>query len=190
MNQVDQNGTPVLIDEDTGEVLATAFFKTPYNHDRDAESDRTGLVCLDKSLTDQSFKEEVDINTIVDRIRRTGEVPITLPEHFGDGTNIPTLFDARMRIAENNATFYKLPPEIREEFLNDPGRWESQVMKDLDAGNLDNLARMGVDIRDLPVYGYKPPAAPQEGSPAPGAPGPAPAPSGASAPASGPSGAK
>lgn len=175
----DNNGVPCLYDDDTGELLATAYFKTPYNHDRDAESLRVALTTPEPSLTDQSFKDETDINTIMERVLQTRELPLALPEHFGDATQIPTLFDARMRITESNKTFYNLPAKIREEFMNDPGRWESQVAKDLDNGDIENLKRMGLDISDLKVVirtPTKPPAAPQAGTPAPGAPEPAAAP--------------
>lgn len=165
------NGQQVLVDDETGEILDQVFFKTPYNHDRDAESERTGLVCNDESLADQSFKEDADINVIMDRVKKGAEIPITLPEHFGDGTQIPDLLEAHTKIAENNRVFYNLDPRIREEFMNDPMRWMVQVRKDLDEANLDNLKRMGMDVSDLTVIAArKPPAAPQGGSPAPGAP--------------------
>lgn len=159
------------ISED-GEVLdtncedcPTVYFKTPYNHDTTTEAKRVALTCNDKSLTDQSFKDEVEINTIVDKLLKTGEVTVPLPEHYGNQSDIPTLYEARQRIAENNATFYKLPPRIREEFLNDPARWEAQVEFDLAQGNDENLRTLGIDIYK------KPPEAPQAGTPAPGAPG-------------------
>lgn len=149
-----------------GEIIDTncdecvVFFKTPYNHDRDAEAKRTALYCKDPSLTDQSFKEEVDINTIIERVMQGQELPVSLPEHFGDQAAIPTLYEARSRIAENNATFYNLAPDIRAEFLNDPGRWEDQVRKDLAAGNLANLDRMGLDTGNWIVQARpKPPEA-------------------------------
>lgn len=142
----DKNGNLLLVDDETGEVLAEPFFKTPYNHDRNAESDRTGLACKDPTLTDQSFKEDADINTIIDRALKGQEFPIVLPEHFGNGVGIPSLYEARSRIAESNATFYNLPPKIREEFLNDPGRWEQQVITDLANGNTENLQRMGLTL--------------------------------------------
>jgi len=151
----------------------TVYFKTPYNHNRNAESNRVALTTPEPSLTDQSFKEDADINVIIARAQK-GELPVVLPEHFGNASEIPTLFEARSRIAESNATFYKLAPQIREEFLNDPARWERQVLKDLDEANLDNLRRMGVSIDDVVVVPRPaPPAAPQGGSPAPGAPAPA-----------------
>lgn len=163
--------------DEEGELLySTPLFKTPYNHDRMAESNRTGLSTKDPSLTDQSFKEDADINVIMERVMKTKEIPLALPEHFGDATQIPTLFDARMRIAESNATFYKLPAKIREEFLNDPGRWEAQVVKDLNDANVENLKRMGINTDDIHVIAQVAPKVPQPATPAAGTPdNPAPA---------------
>lgn len=164
----DIEGTPALVDLLTGEVLQIPFFKTPHNHNRNIESDRTATRCEDPSLTDQSFKDEVDINVIVERALKGQEVPIVLPEHFGIDDR-PTYLEIQERMAENAKTFYNLDPETRYEFQNNPARWMDQVRKDLDAGNLDNLARMGIDIGDLEVRSYKaPPTTAQAGTPAPG----------------------
>lgn len=164
------NGNQVLVDDETGEIIDQVFFKTPNNHDTLAESLRTSTYCEDPSLTDQSFKEEVNINTIMDRVKAGAQLPITLPEHFGDATTIPQYIESVQKIAENNATFYNLAPAIREEFMNDPTRWTVQVMKDLDKGDLNNLKRMGINIDDLQVYTTAKPAAPQEAISSPGAP--------------------
>lgn len=125
------------------------FFKTPFNHDTNKESDRTGLKCEDTSLADQSFKEEVDINNIMDKVKAGAQLPVTLPEHFGDAFQIPTLLEARTRIAENNATFYKLAPELRAEFLNDPSRWETSVAAAVANNDLDELERYGIDMSEV-----------------------------------------
>lgn len=166
-----------------GEILDTAcedcvvFFKTPYNHNRNAESDRTGLECKDKSLTDQSFKDETDINTIIDRLKRGQEVQVPLPEHFGPDQRV-TLYEARVRIAENNATFYNLEPAVRAEFGNDPAAWERQVAKDLANGNIEGLQKMGLDPdRILVREPTQPPEAAPGVTPAPGTPATAPEPS-------------
>lgn len=139
------------------------FFKTPHNHDTLAETMRTSLVCQDKSLTDQSFKEDADINTIIDRAKQGHEFPVPLPEHFGVDERVD-LYTARSRIAESNATFYNLPPHVRAQFMNDPGRWEQSVLAALDKGDRQQLREMGLDVPE-------PPAAPQEAISSPGAPG-------------------
>ena len=42
----------------------------------DALSFSSGLACDDPSLTQQQFKEESDINNIVDRFMKTGHLPL------------------------------------------------------------------------------------------------------------------
>lgn len=144
------------------------FFKTPYNHDRDAEAARTALYCKDVTLTDQSFKEEADINVIIERLKQGAEIPVTLPEHFGDQSMIPTWLETQNRIAENNKTFYNLDPDVRSEFLNDPARWADHVKKQLQEGNLPELDRMGLDTGNWIVQTRpRPPEAATGGPPVP-----------------------
>lgn len=178
-----------IVDEETGEVLVTeAFFKTPWNHDTNVESNRTGLLCTDRSLVDESFKDESDINLIVQRVMKGMEVPVVLPEHFGNADDIPTLLDARTRIAETNAIFYNLPPKLRERFNNDPGYWEHLVIQELGSGNAEQLRALGVDPSNLLPETTQ---GALGGSPAPAAPGSgSPAPAGDAAPPTAPQGAK
>lgn len=154
MKLTDKTGTPILVDEETGEVLAIAF-KTPYNHDVLEEARRTALTCNDPSLAQQSARDETDINTIVSRFLSTGTLPeITLPPQFGDFTNVENDYlTAQRRIAETNATFYQLDAHIRAEFANDPARWQRQVMHHLDNGNRAELRAMGLNIPDPPNPG-------------------------------------
>lgn len=150
----------MIVDEGCEDCVV--FFKTPYNHNTDVEAYRTATQTptTEKSMTDQSFKEDADINTIMERIKQGHEYPIALPEHFGADERVD-LFTARSRIAESNRTFYNLPAEIRSEFLNDPAIWERQVARDLNTGDFENLRRMGIDIPD-------PPEVDQGATPAPG----------------------
>lgn len=164
-------GRPVLVDEDTGEVLAEVFFKTPFNHDTDAVSVESGHEPVGESLTIQSAKEEVDINNIVDRFTKTGLIPqIDLPARFGDWTNLQSWHETQSRIAETNAVFYELDPQIRMEYQNDPGRWERAVMDELQAGRLDKLKEMGIDAGTWrPEPKNDPPGASQPGGTGEGA---------------------
>lgn len=144
------NGKQCLIDDETGEVLSEVFFKTPYNHDTNAESDRCGLLCEDESLTDQSFKDDADINNIVSRFLKTGHMPVPIPTTFGDATDRPqSWLEIQQVLAANNATFYKLLPDIRAEFQNNPALWMDQIERDLATGDMDNLDRIGMETKQL-----------------------------------------
>ncbi|WNK15041.1 MAG: internal scaffolding protein [Microvirus sp.] len=133
--------------------MKTPFFKTPYNHDTDAESDRTGLACKDPSLTLQSQSEEANINTIVRRFGLTGELPI---EHqrqaeYLDLTNEPNDFtDMQINLAQARARFYELPAVRRADYLNNPAKWLEDVNSAIDRGDRDTLRAMGVQIEPAP----------------------------------------
>lgn len=149
MKRLTEDGEIVDINCEDCVIGVMPFWKTPHNHNTNNESDRTATTCKETSLTDQSFKQEADINFIMEQYGKGKAPNIVLPEHFGDAFAIPTLLEARTRIAQNNATFHSLAPEIREEFLNDPARWEERVIKDVADGNLDDLERMGIDMTQV-----------------------------------------
>lgn len=159
------------------------FFKTPFNHDTNAESDRTGLACADPSLTKQEFKEDADINNIIARFQQTNELPpIPLPEHFMDIRNRQTYLQVQEHMAEANAIFYKLPAQLRAEHLNDPARWADAVVKAVEAGDLEKARKLGIDEPEPKPF-VKPKETASGGTPAPapskGAPGAPKAPDGA-----------
>lgn len=81
-----------------------------------------GFECMDPSRTQQQFKEECDVNNIIERYVNAG-IPITertdaiygdfadMPQDFGEMVNIVN--DARQKFAD-------LPSNIRDRFDNDP----------------------------------------------------------------------
>ncbi|QCQ84987.1 internal scaffolding protein [Blackfly microvirus SF02] len=146
------HGSLDLIDDETGEILETGVFKTPFNHNTNVESDRVSLKCEDKSLAIQSAKDECDINVILERFMKSGQPPpFALPEHFGDYSQVHNQFEARSKIAEANAIFYKLDADTRTEFQNDPARWEETVLAALARGDAERLQAIGIDIQAAPV---------------------------------------
>lgn len=148
-------------------------WKTPWNHDTNFESDRTALFCADDSLTKQEFKEETDINNILDRFMRNNEPPpIPLPEHFGDTTVNETYHQMQNRLAEASAMFYRLPADSRAEHLNDPTRWADAVVKAVENNDVERLARLGIDATRKPQAAEGPPPAPVSTPATPAAPTP------------------
>ncbi len=118
------------------------FLRTPYNYDRDAASDESGLACSDPTLAQQQFRDEADINTILERFGRTGEVivPVRAPE-FGDYSEVTDYHTAMNMIIEAQNAFDALPARIRREFGNDPGRFVDFVS---DEKNRDKALEMGL----------------------------------------------
>lgn len=89
---------------------------------------------LGECIVQQQFKDEVDVNTIV---RRFGipERPVVAPGGvFGDFTGIEDYQSAAARVAAVESGFMALPPEVRERFGNDPGRFAREAGELSDEG--------------------------------------------------------
>jgi phage internal scaffolding protein len=101
----------------------TVFLRTPYNYDKDAASNESGLHCEDASLAQQHYKEECDINTILEKFNITGLLPeTTLSPRYGDFTGIGDYHTALNRVIAAQEEFEALPAQIRARFDNDPAQ--------------------------------------------------------------------
>jgi phage internal scaffolding protein len=99
----------------------TVFLRTPYNYDKDAASNESGLHCEDASLAQQHYREECDINTILQKFNITGLIPETpLSPRYGDFTGIGDYHTAMNRVIAVQDEFEALPAQIRARFDNDP----------------------------------------------------------------------
>ena len=101
--------------------MKTVFCRSAYNYDMDLASDQAGLKCLDSSLTQQQFKEESDINTIVDRFMKSGVLPT--PTNMPQYVDYEGVFDFQsamnaVRAADEN--FMRMDAKIRARFNNSP----------------------------------------------------------------------
>ena len=102
---------------------------------------------------DQSFKESSNINTIIDKAKRTGTLA-HINEHaqfYADMTE----FDyetARNEIARTDSAFYELSAEVRAEFNNDPGKfrnWAAPLTAAEVAEKIPELAQPGKQFPDV-----------------------------------------
>ena len=101
----------------------TVFLRTPYNYDKDAASNESGLHCEDASLAQQHYKEECDINTILEKFNITGLLPENpLSPRYGDFTGIGDYHTAMNRVFAAQEEFEALPAQIRARFGNDPAQ--------------------------------------------------------------------
>lgn len=100
--------------------MKTVFMRTAYNYDTNAASDESGLKCEDPTLAKQSFKEECDINTIVERFGITGELPenVAAPQ-YRDFEGVFDFHSAMNAIAKANEAFDQMPAQVRAKFHND-----------------------------------------------------------------------
>lgn len=110
-----------MIDRATGEIVE---LRTPYNYDVDAVSEETGTDCGPETKTQQQFKDEVDINTIVDRFMAAGELPPQL--QFPTEQDFTETFDFQTSmnvIVKARESFMELPAKARARFDNDPQKF-------------------------------------------------------------------
>lgn len=140
------------------------FVRSPYNYDRDEASKAAGLRIPEdeEDMTQQHFKDETDINVIMDRFGVTGELPnnIRMPQFsdFIETEDYQTSMNAVRQAAES---FMKLDPKVRERFGNNPQLF---VEFCADEKNYDEAAKMGLVpptpvpvITDMPEYLGGPP---------------------------------
>ena len=118
------------------------FLRTPYNYDRDAASNESGLACEEPSLTQQHFKDETDINNILRQFNITGLLPeAPLSPRYGDFTGIVDYHSALNAVIAAESEFEALPAELRARFENDP----AQLIDFLsDVNNKDEAIRLGL----------------------------------------------
>ena len=101
----------------------TVFLRTPYNYDRDAATNESGLACEEPSLAQQHHRDECDINNILRQFNITGLLPEqTLSPRYGDFTGIGDYHTAMNRVLAVQDEFEALPAQIRARFDNDPAQ--------------------------------------------------------------------
>lgn len=133
------------------------FVRTPYNYDMDEASVESGLACLDESLAQQQFKEESDINTIVERFGLNGELPVqpVMPQ-YGDFSGVNDFQSAMNAVLKAQADFMELPAKVRSRFDNDPQKLLEFVADD---ANIEEARVLGL-IKPQVEALQEPPKAP------------------------------
>ena len=113
--------------------------------DFDANSLLNGYYSEEPSRTKQSFKEEVDINTLVKRFGITGQMPVPsrLPT-YDDFTGIDDYQSALNALLDASAAFYDLSANVRRKFDNDPQQFLEYVNN---PDNRESLYDLGLAIR-------------------------------------------
>ncbi len=76
------------------------------------------------TMTKQSFQQECDVNFIMNKWKRTGEIPAamvgTLPPSYGDFSNPTDYMTALNQVIEAKEAFAHLPAFLRDRFANQP----------------------------------------------------------------------
>lgn len=108
--------------------------------------------------TQKHFRDEVNINTIMEKARRTGMIPVSMSSPlYGDFTSAADFMSAQCKIAEAKEAFDALPSNIRNRFDNDPAKLIDFMS---DAENKDEAIRLG--LLEAPATAPESPQAPEE----------------------------
>lgn len=104
-----------------------------------------GFVCEEPSLTHQEFKDECDINRIMARALKTGQMPV-VPNagRYGDFAAVGDYHAAQEMLLKSRAMFDALPSNVRERFRNDPAEllaWVSDPRTSLEEAQKLGLLR-------------------------------------------------
>lgn len=95
-------------------------FRTPWRRPRTA-----GITFHEATLTKQSFKDECDINNILKRFERTGQLPELIKQNpqYGEFADAPAYQDALNLVLHAQEQFDALSSKVRERFNNDPTKF-------------------------------------------------------------------
>lgn len=99
----------------------TIIKKADYDPQTGVTRYRPKLDCSDSpSMTQQHFKEEVNVNNIVRKFSETGQLPIAQTQaQYGDASEL-SYFDAMCLVTKAKEEFLQLPSKVRRHFENDP----------------------------------------------------------------------
>lgn len=123
--------------------MSTATTKI-YSHFRRQACE--GSKFLLPSRTQQHFKDECDINRILERMKVTGTA-MQYPNGFeyGDFSDVSDYQGCLHRLIEADAAFATLPSKIRAEFNNDPAQLISFLQNPV---NTDKAIELGLVVRN------------------------------------------
>lgn len=94
-----------------------------YAYDTDAASNESGLACEEPTLAQQHYKDECDINTILERFNVTGMLPQQpISPRYGDFSGITDYHSALNAVMSAMEEFDNLPAQIRARFDNEPAK--------------------------------------------------------------------
>ena len=103
------------------------------------------------SRTKQSFKEECDINKIVDRAAKAGVLQDVLrlpdPANYLDVSSAPDFLSAQNLIIKARSQFDALPAKVRNRFQNDPSAFLAFAS---DPKNKEGMRELGLLKEEQP----------------------------------------
>jgi len=138
--------------------------KNPITYDRDKNSDLAKLVFIRPSRTQQSFRDECDINTILKRFNVTGQLPVgSVQPQYGDFSGITDYQSALNAVMAAQDSFLALPAKLRARFDNDPALFVDFAS---DEANKDEMKALGLLRQETAQAVVSSPSEPVSGEPA------------------------
>lgn len=119
------------------------LFASAYDDFTD-RSIETGLKCLDDSLTQQQFRDESDINNIVDRFMKTGHLPdpVSMPQYV-DYEGVFDFQSAMNVVRQADENFMRMDAKVRSRFHNSPQEFLEFFA---DPANSEEAVRLGLAL--------------------------------------------
>jgi len=97
---------------------------------------------FEESRTQQHFKSQTNINSIMDRYKKTGILPTRNDQPvFGDFSNVEDYQSSLNKLMIAQESFNQLPANIRKRFQNDPGQLIDFISKE---ENRDEAITLGL----------------------------------------------
>lgn len=92
-------------------------------------------------LTQQSFKDECDINTLLQHWMKTGVMPNFRqdPPSYGDFADLPTMQEAANLVLHAEQVFADLPDDVREQFASPMDYFDAVLAAEERLGTMDPL---------------------------------------------------
>lgn len=110
---------------------------------------RGDLAQFEPTLTKQSEKEACDINNIMARFEKTGQLPEYIKENpqYGDFSDVGSFMEAQNIVAHAQAQFAALDAHIRQRFDNDPAKMlEFVEQAQQDQKKAEELVNLGLAV--------------------------------------------
>jgi len=138
--------------------------KNPITYDRDKNSDSAKLVFGKPSRTQQQFRDECDINNILERFNVTGQLRVgSVQPEYGDFSGIVDYQSALNAVMAAQDSFLALPAKVRAKFDNDPALFVEFAS---DEANKDEMKALGLIREETAQAVVKSPSEPVSGEPA------------------------
>lgn len=138
--------------------------KNPVTYDRDKNSDNSKFVFTRPSRTQQSFRDECDINNILRKFNVTGQLPVgSVQPEYGDFSGVTDYQSALNAVMAAQDSFLALPAKVRARFDNDPAFFIEFAS---DEANKDEMRALGLIREETVQTVVSSPSEPVLGEPA------------------------